>query len=307
MNAPVVEVQGLTRYFGAKAAVHEVSFSVGAGEVFALLGPNGAGKTTIMRMLLGLLKPTRGRASIYGCDSTELTPAVRARVGYLAEGHPLYGWMNIKTVASFTAGTHPRWDGKQFRDFMDYFHLGLDERIGSLSNGQRAQVSLAIALACAPELLVMDDPTLGLDAGTRQDFLRGIIDLAGSEGRTVIFSSHILQDVERVATRIAVLVGSALRADVPLEDFKAGVVRYHLAFDGEVPVLQGIPRVVNIALMTNAALVTVVRPGPETEEALQRTGAIRCEQVGMSLEDAFVDFTSGGARRTMFGSRQLFP
>ncbi|MCY3019428.1 MAG: ABC transporter ATP-binding protein [Planctomycetota bacterium] len=302
MKSPVVEVKGLTRYFGSKAAVTDVSFGVGEGEVFALLGPNGAGKTTIMRMLLGLLEPTRGQAALFGCPSQALTPAIRARIGYLAEGHCLYGWMRIKHLAAFTAGTHPRWNGRQFGDFMDYFHLSPKERIGSLSNGQRAQVSLSLALACDPELLVMDDPTLGLDTGTRHEFLRGIIDLVSREGRTVIFSSHILPDVERIASRVAILIGSVLRADVPLEDFKTGMARYHLAFAGEVPSLQGIPRLVNRTIMEHEALVTLVRPGPDTEEALKRTGASACERVDLSLEDAFVDYTSGGERRLTFGA-----
>jgi ABC-2 type transport system ATP-binding protein len=301
MSKPIIKADGLTRYFGTKAAVDQVSFEVRENDVFALLGPNGAGKTTIMRMLLGFLEPTRGRSSIFDCPSAALTPQVRERVGYLAEGHHLYGWMQIRRLAEFSRGTHPRWNQQRFREFMDYFHLGPDQRVGSLSNGQRAQVSLSLALACNPELLIMDDPTLGLDAGTRQEFLRGIIDLAAQEGRAVLFSSHILQDVERIATRIGILMEGCLRCDVPLDEFKASVVRYHLAFSGEPPALAGIPRVVKRIRMPNAALVTVVRPDADTAEALKQTNAVTCEQVDLSLEDAFVDYTSPGERSLMFG------
>ena len=299
----VVESRLLTRYYGPRAVVNQVSFAVHPSNVFALLGPNGAGKTTIMKMLLGLVEPTRGGAFLFGCPSTALTPAVRERTGYLAEGHHLYDWMTIGQLARFTAQTHPRWDEKQFQAFSEYFHLASSQRVGTLSNGLRAQASLSLALACQPELLIMDDPTLGLDAGTRQEFLRGIIDLAAHEGRAVIFSSHILSDVERVATRIAIILDGCLRVDVPLDDFKASLARYHLTFSGEVPDLTRIPRVVHRTLLPGEALVTVVRPDANTAEELQRLQPASCERVDMSLEDAFVDYTSGGERKLLFARK----
>jgi ABC-2 type transport system ATP-binding protein len=290
MSEPVVEVRGITRYFGTKAAVYDVSFAARRGEVFALLGPNGAGKTTVMRMLLGMLEPTRGSASLFGCDSRALTPEFRARVGYLAEGHHLYGWMRIGRLAEFTRGTHPRWNGKLFDRFLDYFRLQPEQRIRSLSNGQRAQVSLAVALACDPELLIMDDPTLGVDAAVRREFLRGVVDLVGREGRTVIFSSHVLADVERVADRIAILVDGVLRADLELQSFKDSLVRYHLTFESEAPASPEVPRTVSVTRSGRSLEITVVRPDDAVRAALEALGPSSCETVEMSLEDAFVDY-----------------
>lgn len=183
MSDVVVEARGLTRYFNGKAVVDQVSFKVRSGEVFAMLGRNGAGKTTLLRMLLGLLPPTRGEASVLGDDSQRLTPATRERVGFLAEGHHLYAWMRIGHLAEFTRQTHPRFDQERFTDFLDYFALDPKQKTRSLSNGQRAQVSLSLCLACEPDLLIMDDPTLGVDPGVRRDFLRGVVDLVTDEKR----------------------------------------------------------------------------------------------------------------------------
>lgn len=302
MSDTVVQVEGLTKYFGARAALDSLTFSVRKGEVYALIGRNGAGKTTAIRMMLGFLEPTRGKSTLFGCDSQALTPEIRERVGYLAEGHHLYGWMRIRQLARFTSDTHPRWNESRFRGFMDYFDLDTSQRIRSLSNGERAQVSLSVALACDPELLIMDDPTLGVDAATRRDFLRGIVDIVSREQRTVLFSTHILADVERIADRVGIIDRGILRADVPLAEFKSGLAKYHLTFDGSVPPDIAVPRSVHQLVLDRELTVTVARPGPDTEEALRQLGAGSCDPVEMSLEDAFVDYTSGGrVQRVPFG------
>jgi ABC-2 type transport system ATP-binding protein len=300
MTEPIVKVSGLTCYIGGFAVVDGVSFSVSPGEVFALVGPNGAGKTTLMRMLLGMLEPTRGAATLFGCSCRALTPEVRAQIGYLVEGHPLYGWMNIRQLAELTSGTHPRWSGRRFRASLDYFGLDEGRQVQSLSNGQRAQVSLALTLACDPDLLVMDDPALGIDSAARRDFLRSIVDLVTREGRAVIMSTHVLADIERVADRIGVMVEGKLRVDAPLETFKSSVVKYHLTFAGAPPAALPVPRSVNVNVVNADVEITVVHPGPDTTRALDELGAIRWEQVPMSLEDAFVDYTAGRERRTRF-------
>ena len=302
MSDTVVQVEGLTKYFGARAALDSLTFSVRKGEVYALIGRNGAGKTTAIRMMLGFLEPTRGKSTLFGCDSQALTPEIRERVGYLAEGHHLYGWMRIRQLARFTSDTHPRWNESRFRGFMEYFDLDTSQRIRSLSNGERAQVSLSVALACDPELLIMDDPTLGVDAATRRDFLRGIVDLVSREQRTVLLTTHILSDVERVADRIGIIDKAVLRADLTVDELKANLAKYQLRFDGEVPREAAIPRAVYQLVCGDELTVTVVKPGPDVADALDKLGAQSCEPMEMSLEDAFIDYTSGGRiRRASFG------
>ena len=176
MSAIVVD--GLTKYFGTRAAVTDVGFSIPEGCICGFLGRNGAGKTTTIKLLLGLLWPTRGTSHLLGCDSASLTPELRGRIGYVTEGHRLARWMRIRELERYQRAFFPgRWDDRLFREMLEYFELLPKQKVRHLSNGQRAQASLALTLAANPELLIMDDPTLGLDPAVRRQFLEGMVHL----------------------------------------------------------------------------------------------------------------------------------
>ena len=215
MTDAVIETHGLTRHFGRRCAVDQVSLRVPRGSVFALLGRNGSGKSTLTRMLMGLLAPTRGSAAVMGEDCRRLSPSVRGRIGYVAEGHPLIDWMRVRDLEAFQRGTYQQWDAKLFRTVIDHFDLDAKARAGHLSRGQRAGLSLALVLATRPELLVMDDPALGLDPVARRALLEAMILVTRDAGHTIFFSSHVLDDVERVADHIAILDRSVLRGERP--------------------------------------------------------------------------------------------
>ena len=202
----VIRTHQLTRYFGRRAVVRELDFSVPRGSVVGLLGLNGAGKTTTIRMLLGFLEPTRGTCELLGRDSRTLTPDDRARIGHTVEGHFLYPWMRVRECEKFGRETHPRWDGSFFEQAVRRFGIDTDSKVSWLSRGQRAGVSLASTLAGDPELLILDDPALGLDPVSRRALNETIIEFCESGDRTVLLSSHLLDDVERVADRVAVMV-----------------------------------------------------------------------------------------------------
>jgi len=203
MSEMVLQTEGLTKYYGGKLALDHFTIRIPRGCICGFVGRNGSGKTTAIKLLLGFLNPTAGSSQVLGCNSQQLTPAIRQRIGYVSEGHRLIRWMTIAEIAKFQRAFFPgQWDIKLFWDMIEYFDLSKKQKIKYLSNGQRAQVSLALALAPNPELLIMDDPTLGLDAAIRRQFLEGMIGLIMWQGRTIFFSSHILGDVERVADRI---------------------------------------------------------------------------------------------------------
>jgi ABC-2 type transport system ATP-binding protein len=294
MNDIVLETCGLTKYYTRTLALDHLNMRIPRGCIYGLLGRNGAGKTTAIKLLLGLLRPTAGSSSLLGCDSQNLTPRIRQRVGYVTEGHRLYRWMSIGRLEQFQRAFFPgQWDGGSFNDMLDYFGLSKKRKIKTLSNGERAQVSLAITLAPNPELLVMDDPTLGLDTAIRRQFLEGMIQLIQREGRTILFSSHILSDVERVADRIAVIDKGVLRAECSLDEFRQAVRKVRFSFTGTPPEKIEIPGLLHARRGDGELeLVLIKTSDEEIERWAVQSGAGEYELQEMNLEDQFIEFTA---------------
>lgn len=302
MNEIVLETQGLTKYYGSTLAVDHLDLKVPRGCICGFVGRNGAGKTSAIKLMLGFLAPTAGSSKLLGCDSTALTPEIRQRIGYVSEGHRLFRWMSIAELEQFQRAFFPeQWDKKLFADMIEYFELSRKKKVKHLSNGQRAQVSLALALAPKPELLIMDDPTLGLDAAIRRQFLEGMIELIMRQGRTVLFSSHILADVERVADRIAVIDKGVLRANCSLEQFRTAVKKVIFSFGDSVPAEVDIEGLLHCRRSEKQLELTLVG----TEEAqiaewAKSAGAEEYHVAKMNLEDQFIEFTAPANRKKLF-------
>jgi ABC-2 type transport system ATP-binding protein len=286
---PVIQARGLTRYFGRKCAVDSVTFNVPRGSVFAFIGRNGAGKTTTIRMILGLLEPTRGSARILGHDSAALPPETRARIGYMAEGHPVYAWMRVGQYAGFQRGFYPHWNQEIFAAVIDYFAIDPLTKAGHLSHGQRAGLHLAMTLAIEPEVLMLDDPATGLDPAARRSLLEAMIYFTRSRERTIFFSTHLLDDVERVADYVAVLDYSVLRACASADAFRERVRRLVVRFPSEPPhKLPAIPGLLRVTRADNELLLIVANFNGQTERDLESLGAIAVDEQPISLEDALI-------------------
>jgi len=204
-NGNVIEVAGLTRRFGSKLALDDVRLAVPRGTVFGLVGVNGAGKTTLIKHVLGLLRATSGSVRVFGRDPAADPASVLVRVGYLSEEPDLPGWMRVGELFRYTRAFYPNWDPAFAEELRESFALDLTAKVKHLSKGQRARAGLVLALAHRPELLVLDEPSSGLDPIVRRDILGAIIRTIAEEGRTVVFSSHLLHEVERVADRVALI------------------------------------------------------------------------------------------------------
>ena len=288
-----IRFEQVTCCYGAMRALDQVSFAVPRGCVFALLGRNGAGKTTAIRALLGLLTPTRGRVRVLGQDAMSLAPRDRARIAYVGEGHPLPRWMRVRDVVSFQAATFPTFDRALCRQWLARFQLPERRRVFQLSRGMRAQLALAVALAPRPELVVLDDPALGLDTVARREFLEVMIDLIQEEGRTLLFTSHVLTDVERVADRIALIDRGVLRIDAPLDEVQRRVRRYTLAFGGAPPeAAPALPGLIRARRRQGNWAATVAGDEASVREGLRELGAEVVTSEALSLEDLFVDYTT---------------
>ncbi len=205
MSESVIRVTELTRRFGAKTALASVSLSLPRGAVYGLVGANGAGKTTLIKHLLGLLRAESGSVRVFGLDPVADPVGVLSRIGYLSEENDLPGWMRVDELIRYSRAFYPAWDEGYAEHLRRSFALDPVAKVRNLSKGEKARVGLLIALAYRPELLVLDEPSSGLDPIVRRDILGAVIRTIADEGRTVLFSSHLLEEVEEVADHVTMI------------------------------------------------------------------------------------------------------
>jgi ABC-2 type transport system ATP-binding protein len=284
----VVAVTHLSRSFGSKKALNDVSLGVPKGAVFGLVGENGAGKSTLIKHLLGLWRAEIGTVRLFGLDPVSDPVAVLARIGYLSEEPDLPGWMRVGELLRYTQAFYPRWDMAYAEQLRDQFGLDPDARIKTLSKGQRARLGLIAAEAHRPELLILDEPSSGLDPIVRRDILEAIIRTVTDEGRTVLFSSHLLDEVERVSDHLAMLHRGTLRFCAPLEDIRARHRRISLQFErprAEPPTVSGAIRVDGAGrewtVICDAARI-------HSAAMAQHLGATLVDDTAASLDEIFV-------------------
>ena len=230
MEQAVVDVNGLSRAFGNKTALQNVSFRATAGQVQGLVGANGAGKTTFIKHLLGLLRATSGSIRVFGLDPVRDPVGVLSRIGYLSEEHDLPEWMRVDELMNYTRAYHPSWDATYARELLESFALDPTKKIRELSKGMRAQAGLIAAVAHRPELLILDEPSSGLDAVVRRDILDAIVRAVADDGRTVIFSSHLLDEVERMSDHVTLLQQGQVTLSGELDDVRRGYQRSRVHF-----------------------------------------------------------------------------
>lgn len=200
-----IRIENLSRWFRGVCAVDDVTLQIPVGSIFGLVGLNGAGKTTLIRHLIGSLKAQRGRVSVLGEDPVQHPERVLNKIGYLTEEDSLPKWMRVGEMIDFTRAIYPSWDDDYAEQLCEMFALSRRSRLRTLSKGQRARVGLLVAIAHRPELLILDEPSSGLDPIARSDILEAVIRTISQDGRTVLFSSHLLNEVERVCDQVALM------------------------------------------------------------------------------------------------------
>jgi ABC-2 type transport system ATP-binding protein len=217
----VLETVGLGKRYGRHAAIASLDLSLEAGGTWGLVGANGAGKTTLFRILLGFAAPTAGRSFLLGCDSTRLRHDQRARIGFANEQHCLPGWATVERLTRMARSRHPHWDEEIFRRALTGSALDPKRRVRDLSRGQRATFNLALTLARRPELLLLDEPTLGLDIVARRSFLEALLYSEATNHSTIVYCSHHVDEIERVCDRLVVMEQGRLRLTTTPEELCA--------------------------------------------------------------------------------------
>jgi len=291
MSDNVIEVEKLVKYFDGRCVLDGIDFSVPRGCIYGLLGRNGAGKTTIIRILLGLEPATRGSTSILATDSTSLTANIRGRIGCVAEGHNLIQHYKVGRLIQLCKDLALKWNDEAFNHLIETFRLPTDRRIKDLSMGMRAQLNLSLAMAIDPELLILDDPTLGLDTVARRQFLELAIEVIQKQGRTILFSSHILSDVERIADRIGILAAGKLVVDCTLEVLKERVKKLRVIFPDPAPENLYLTEIINQQTNGREMILTVANWNAQKQTILETFKPSSCIEIPMSLEDIFIECT----------------
>jgi ABC-2 type transport system ATP-binding protein len=290
----VVDVRNVTRRFGDKVALDNVTFRVPTGSVVGLVGENGAGKTTLIKHILGLLKAQSGSVRVFGLDPVADPVGVLSRVGYLSEDPEMPGWMRVRELIRYVAAFYPTWDHDYAERLRREFGLDPNAKIKHLSKGQRARAGLLVALAYRPELLLLDEPSSGLDPIVRRDILGAIVRTIADEGRTVLFSSHLLSEVERVSDQVAMIKSGRILFCDALDRVKMRHARLTLRFEDPQPAP---PHFAGALAWDGAGCEwTAVCSGSSTQlqSAAAAIGAQVVEQSAVSLDEIFIARSNGG-------------
>jgi ABC-2 type transport system ATP-binding protein len=290
MSSAAIDVRHLRQQYGRRVVLEEVSLQVPCGSTFALLGRNGAGKTTLIRTLLGLLTPSGGAVEVLGIEPSARPLDVRRRVGYLAEDQAMYGWMTADEIAGFLKPFYPTWDDALAARLFQQFDVPRKQRIKLLSKGQNVRLALALALAHRPELVILDDPALGLDPITRKQFNRDVIDHLQAEGRTVFYSSHLLYEVEAVADTVAILDAGRVVRSGSTEALQRDVKRVVMNF-ADLRALSRPKRLLDVTLHGQRAAVVLDEASTWLESL--RLDAIEYTVESLSLDEIFEAFVIG--------------
>jgi ABC-2 type transport system ATP-binding protein len=294
MNTPAIEIKDLVVRYGGVPAVDGLNLTVPRGVVFGFLGPNGAGKTTTIKALLGLRRPDAGSARILGYDVVRESLEVRARVGFVSEVNSLYDFMTIPQISAFFRETARTWDSSIVDRFSGGFGLPRDKKIGQFSRGMKSQLALALALGGNPEVLILDEPTAGLDPLARREVLNTLVSEIAAAGKTVFFSSHILAEVEAVADWVGILYAGKLIVSAELDQLKLQHQVLRLTYAkappaNEIAALRGLPDVLSAAQEGRSVRV-LARGGTKGLEAAVHARELAprtVETLDLDLDDIF--------------------
>ena len=297
---PAIELDHLVVAYGAHAAVNGLSLTVPAGAIFGFLGPNGAGKTTTIKAMLGLRRPNSGSARVLGYDAVAQNLEVRSRVGYVSEVNSLYDFLTIPQHCAFCRATSRQWNQEIVDRYVGVFGLPANVKVGRFSKGMKSQLALSLALGSDPDLLILDEPTAGLDPMARHEFLNQLVAEIAAQGKTIFFSSHILSEVETVADWVGIIRDGRLVVCDELDQLKRTQKVLKLTYadlppEVEVNALRALPGVVSLSQEGRSVRLLTRGDVQALSQTIQaRPYALRdVDTVDLNLEDLFLEYMKG--------------
>jgi len=294
MREYVIECKNLNHSYGDHLVYKNLNFKVEKGKIFGLLGKNGMGKTTTINIMMGFLRPTSGSIKLFGEDSHKISPKTRARIGLLHEGHVAYEFFNVEQVEKFYSRFYPKWNRQYYYDLMDKMGMNYDHKISKMSCGQRSQVVLGLIMAQIPDLMILDDYSMGLDAGYRRLFVDYLKYYVKEKKTTVLITSHIIQDLEKLIDDTIIIGRRKVLLQMNFQEFLQKFHQYEFEY-GEKIDLKINDTVANYEELGNRHTIYSFKGKEEIADYLNQQNisvsgeAIR--EIPMSLEDAFIGLT----------------
>jgi len=289
MSKTVLNLKNVSKKFGSKNVLNSVNFSVTEGTIMGLVGKNGAGKTTMIKILLGLLKPDEGESTVFDNSSWNLNAGTKHRIGYVPQVVTGFRWMTVKILLDYTGAFYSHWNTDRVNSLLSKWNIDSGAKVGNLSVGERQKLAIIQAMGHEPDLYVFDEPVAGLDPVARRQFIKQLIDLNLNENKTMLLSTHILSDLERVAADIALLKDGKIRFEGDLSTLQDRVRRLHIQSGSNLPDPLPIQNCINCKIEKTSALVTVDGITDEEIKNIEKklSAAITIEQ--LNLEDIFLE------------------
>ena len=299
--ADAIDVAGLVKRFGTRAVLDSIDLRVPRGQVIGLLGLNGSGKSTLIKCLLGLLKADEGSATVLGTDAWQLADREKARIGYVPQEATLYPWLTVRQTVAYVSSFYSRWDRAWGDELLRRWDLPLGQRVGPLSVGQKQKLALVLALGHRPELLILDEPVASLDPVARRWFLETVLETAADGAGTVLFSTHITSDLERVASHVALLREGKVMFHDEIDVLKDRVKRLRIEAQADLPADLHLPGTLRQEVRGRQALVTVDGVDAPLVAGVRERFAAEVVVDNLNLEEIFLELHDGEAAAAASG------
>lgn len=289
----IISVENLNHFYGKKKVLDNLNFNLKKGRIFGLLGKNGAGKTTAINIMMGFLEPFSGKCEIFHEPSYRISPFTRQKIGLLHETHLQYNFMTIPQIEKFYSSFYPQWDSDIFKTLTEKLSLGQNHKISKMSRGQKSQTALALILAQKPELMILDDYSLGLDPGYRRLFLEYLIDYAQSSDVTILMTSHIVQDLEKIVDDILILDKGKTIINSSLSDFMGNFRKIQISLNNKISVNDLNHLFKSYEMNKNNLYIYTFDDCEKISSQLRKLGVedFKMDILQMNLEDAFIGIT----------------
>jgi len=288
----ILQVKNLNKSFGRKQVLKNFSLHLQEGQVYGLLGKNGEGKTTLIRMVMGIVPVDKGKILYKGNEIKFNHPHYKKEVGYIPEESIFFSWMTIDELMSFNSSFYPGWNENKAKELLNRFDLEGKLKIKNLSRGMKLKLGLVVALAAEPTLLILDDPTSGMDVPTRHDFLKGVIQEILDQGTTILFSSHLVHELEGIIDHLGILHDGKLILEENFEKVKNEAKKVHIVFDGSVPDTIDIDGILTIRTNGSKCDLAVYPWNDDVKNHLEGLNPVRMVVESMSLEEIFIHFVA---------------